>query len=572
MSAKTHHSAPANGKDVIYIDVDDEITAIIDKLQASPQKIVALVLPKRASAFQSVVNMKLLKRSADHSKKNVVLITSDPNLMPLAGGVGLHVAKSLQSKPEVPDTPEKGDDKAEEAIEEPDEPNLDKSKSLAELNGDDEETIELDDEDDTKPDDNKKSGGKKSLVGSIKKFKIPDFNKFRMWLFLGGGGLIVLIVLGFLAFGVMPKAKVVITTDNMSFDISQDVHLKTGDGVAVDVAQAIVPAKKQEVKKTIEATNPATGQQNNGEKASGQITLSLNDCAKDQVTVPAGTGVSAGGKTFITKTSAKLESVKVGNQCQNSNFPNYSTKTVQVTAQTGGAANNIGPSTFTVAGYSNVSGQSSAAMSGGTDSIEKILSQADIDAAKQKLTTQDAEAVKSELEQALSSQGYSPIVGTFAQTIATTKQSADPGAKVEEVTVTEEVVYSMLGVKNSDFEALVAEQAKAQINAAKQSVTDYGLNDAIFTLLKIEPDGATIGFQTTVVTGAELNEDEIKQQVAGKKANEAEELIKAHPGVTSVDVTYSPFWVSAIPKKTAKITVVIEESQTQDDDSSNTSQ
>ena len=41
-------------KDVIYIDIDDEITSIIDKVRASDGKILALVLPKRASVFQEV--------------------------------------------------------------------------------------------------------------------------------------------------------------------------------------------------------------------------------------------------------------------------------------------------------------------------------------------------------------------------------------------------------------------------------------------------------------------------------------------------------------------------------------
>ena len=44
-------------KQVIYVDVDDEITAIIDKMNSADAKVVALVLPKRASVFQSVVNM-----------------------------------------------------------------------------------------------------------------------------------------------------------------------------------------------------------------------------------------------------------------------------------------------------------------------------------------------------------------------------------------------------------------------------------------------------------------------------------------------------------------------------------
>src|SRR3982750_4418911 len=92
----------ADQKDTIYIDIDDEITSIIEKVRASQQKIVALVLPKRASVLQSIVNMKLLKRTADTAKKSLVLITSEAGLLPLAGTVGLYVARNLQTKPEIP--------------------------------------------------------------------------------------------------------------------------------------------------------------------------------------------------------------------------------------------------------------------------------------------------------------------------------------------------------------------------------------------------------------------------------------------------------------------------------------
>lgn len=56
-------------KDTIYIDAEDEITAIVEKIKNSPKQIIALVLPKRASVFQSIVNMKLVKRIADNEKK-----------------------------------------------------------------------------------------------------------------------------------------------------------------------------------------------------------------------------------------------------------------------------------------------------------------------------------------------------------------------------------------------------------------------------------------------------------------------------------------------------------------------
>jgi hypothetical protein len=127
-------------KDTIYIDVDDEITGIIDKVNSSDHKIVALVLPKRATVLQSIVNMKLLKRNADKAKKKLVLITSEAGLLPLAGAVGLHVAKNLQSKPAIPSGPDVNDDipeslVGEEELETEDEPEIDDSKAIGELAG-----------------------------------------------------------------------------------------------------------------------------------------------------------------------------------------------------------------------------------------------------------------------------------------------------------------------------------------------------------------------------------------------------------------------------------------------------
>src|SRR3989344_6984982 len=92
-------------KDVIYLDIDDDITTIVDKVEGSKDKIVALVLPKRFATLQSIVNMRLLKHSADSAGKNIVLITSESALLPLAGAASLHVAKNLQSKPEIPPSP-----------------------------------------------------------------------------------------------------------------------------------------------------------------------------------------------------------------------------------------------------------------------------------------------------------------------------------------------------------------------------------------------------------------------------------------------------------------------------------
>src|SRR5438132_10479250 len=119
----------ATDKDTIYIDIDDEITGIIEKVRVSGGKVVALVLPKRAAVFQSIVNMKLLKRAADSNKKHLVLITSEAGLLPLAGAAGVHVAKTLTSKPEIPHAPLPPDDSEEAVQEDGTEPEPDAGKT-----------------------------------------------------------------------------------------------------------------------------------------------------------------------------------------------------------------------------------------------------------------------------------------------------------------------------------------------------------------------------------------------------------------------------------------------------------
>ena len=104
-------------KDIIYIDTEDDITAIIGKIKASSDKIIALVPPKRAGVLQSAVNLRLLARTADKADKHLVIITNDRALIALSASAKIPVAKNLQSKPEVMEIPALEIDDGEDVIE-----------------------------------------------------------------------------------------------------------------------------------------------------------------------------------------------------------------------------------------------------------------------------------------------------------------------------------------------------------------------------------------------------------------------------------------------------------------------
>ena len=49
-------------KDVIYVDVEDDITDVVNKIKSSKERIIAIVPPKSLGVFRSAVNIRLLCR------------------------------------------------------------------------------------------------------------------------------------------------------------------------------------------------------------------------------------------------------------------------------------------------------------------------------------------------------------------------------------------------------------------------------------------------------------------------------------------------------------------------------
>ncbi len=580
-------------KDTIYIDVDDEITMIIEKLQNSPQRIVALVLPKRASVLQSVVNMKLLKRTADNAKKHVVLITSEAGLLPLAGAVGLHVANSLQSKPAVPVAPD-GVQASDDSVDNIDEDSAQvvddfdagsaANQPIGQLAGgpagpgdySEPETIQMDDDDESGVGGAASSalgaaagavGGKgqnskgQSNKGKNKKLKIPNFNKFRLILILGVTLLVVLIGGFFYANTALSKATITLKTN--SSDVATKANLTLDPGAAeLDLETGTVPAKIASKQLLGTQQVSTSGQKNNGTKASGTVTMTAKVCGSigQAADVPAGTGVSSAGKTFITQSSTSFSpSGTVSGTCIT--YP--AAGTTSVVAQSAGADYNIGATNFTVAGRSDVTASSGGAFTGGTDNIVKIVTQSDIDSAKQRISSQDKDntTVKDDLAKNLSAAGYTAIGTSLHAGSPVVTPSAGVGDQADTVTVSQATTYTMYGAKAADIKTIITANVKKQIDTTKQQILKDGFDAAKYEIDTVNASGRLdVVLTTTSLAGPDIKTDKLAAQLAGKKTGDVQATVKAIPGVSDATVKYSPFWVTSVPNKPSKVTFVIEKS------------
>ncbi len=557
-------------KDVLYVDVDDEITTLIDRLGASKHKIVALVLPKRASVLQSVVNMKLLKRAADEQQKHVVLITSEASLLPLAGAVGLHVAPTPNSKPTIPHKPDGIDDLDEESeITEKDfDPKTSAATAVGALAGakamnraedNDDEPIQLDNDEApgaaaagaaAKP---AKQKAVKSKKGKNNKLKVPDFNAFRKKWLLIGGTIVLLLVVWVFGFMILPKATIAVKTDSEDINKRLDVTFDT-KADAVDVSSGVIPSIVEQSEKAITQSVPATGQENRGNKATGEIDLSVSYqvCApgSQPVVVPAGTGVSRNGLTYITQDTVRLG--RQGNRCEMGG-------STDITAQAAGANYNVNKGNFTVASSSSVSAQGSA--SGGSDNIVKFVTQGDIDSLNQKLGAQaDNGGIQSELASKLEGRDLFVVKDSFNTGTPETNVTAKVGDQTDTVNGTQKVTYSMVGAKKQDIEAFITKSVDEDIDTGKQRVLNTGLDEATFKLQNQQNNSEQVqmSMNVTALAGPKLDDEKIKEQIAGKKTGEVRDMLKNYPGVTDVEVKLSPFWVTSVPKSASKITITYE--------------
>ncbi len=273
-------------KDVVYIDVEDDITAIIGKLKSAQHSIVALVPPKRTGVLQSAVNLRLLARSAEQHDKRLVIITGNTALASLAAAAKIPVAKNLQSKPELGEIAALDVDNGDEIIDGAQLPIGEHAKQANSDNSDVEAATALGAAAISQAND--ETAAKKSAK---RKSNVPNFDSFRKKLFLGGALGAFLLIFLIWAFLFAPHATVILSTRTTGVAVSQQVTL--GTSLSTDAAKNTIKADTKTSSEKVSIPFTATGKKNVGDKATGTVTFSQQVPYIGWHTIPAGTELTS---------------------------------------------------------------------------------------------------------------------------------------------------------------------------------------------------------------------------------------------------------------------------------------
>jgi len=329
----------------IYIEPDEEITSVIDKLTSAASAQVILVVPKEATILQGLVNLKLLKMEAKKLSKEIAIVTSDKVGRNLLTQIDIPVFDNIKSAEPVI-LPQRPQPAAQEEIV------IDNSKPEALPK--DVKIHHFQERQMPEP---------KPVVEVMPAAKAGEKplskNKSKLIIeIVATGVILILIALGLFAF--LPYTVLNIKVSVKPFEKEVAVTLdKNAAGVSINsaTAPASLIAKELEQSKDFQAT----GKKEVGQKAKGTITISNK--TGEPVSLGSSSKVkAASGLIFVTSSAVNVPAATAKIDSSGNVSVTAGKADVVVEASEPGTKYNLGPTSFTIldisaAKQANVFGQ-----------------------------------------------------------------------------------------------------------------------------------------------------------------------------------------------------------------------
>ncbi|MFC1597986.1 baseplate J/gp47 family protein [Patescibacteria group bacterium] len=290
-------------------------------------------------------------------------------------------------------------------------------------------------------------------------------------------------------------------------------------------------------------------------KASGTVTLT-NKHNQDQPLVETTRLLSTEGVLFRTQ-----ETVTV---------PAGGTIDVPVAADAEGPEGDIGPSKFEIVALwaglkEDIYGESSAAMTGGVSSVG-IVTETDIANAKKALLMELVERAHAVFEVEVPNYEGIPdnaylLDAASVVSVQTDEVNVNAGDQVDKVTATQKVTVASPVVNSETLSAYIEENLSSAVPEGASVAGEIAIEDVVIILDSLNDDytngDITLSFtiDTTVDAQSSILDGE---KLTNKTEAEVSTYLTGFDEVESVELQFSPFWVTRTPALVENITIRVE--------------
>lgn len=531
---------------IFYLETNEEVTSIIDRIQKSAETDIALVVPKGALLAQSIVNLKLVKRESDKTAKNIVIVTTDKIGRNLAAQVGLTVYERIEKGKATGKAP------VSQIFDSEDKGGLSGLK-IHRYNAIDEEIVDHT----TEKIDNQtvlikesvelKPGGRSAKKGNNK------ITKLMAKIFLIAIVIIIAAGIG-IGFWALPLTNISITLKAEDYNKDFDVALSPNgaDGIKTTLLTA---------EKTASKSSAATGTKNIGEKAKGNIVL-YNEYSSSAQPLQSGTRIQNNdGKVFRLDADVVIPGGEFEVEGATAKLKSAGTLNATATADQPGEDYNLGQTQLTVPGigssrenkiYAKTNG-----FSGGISKTVKVVSASDIADAKIDLTNQLTSEIQDEIT---AKSATSALIQSSLQknviSFSTSKKADEEGENFDS---TGKMEMNILVYNSDDFKNFI--RTKVQAELAKNQ--DFILDEKNFIIeeseFNINDSTAKLHVKANGKISDKLDQKALESELRGKSYTEANAIISKLNQFKSAKIKANPgWWFAHIPNRSDSLELKIE--------------
>lgn len=589
--------------DIIYLEPDAEITSVIDKIRKSQNDAVVLVIPRGGTLAQSIINLKLLIRSAREHNKGIALVSSDKITANLSNQLEIKIFSKVSDAEKAQIRPIE-EIKRPEIVEDEPVPNLKantyKKYSLANLNSkalENQEEEEVPEEEAAEPEEDEPTFRKRPVGQQVQEYLdkddkprqgitgqnydenealpieaeedevddqirvSPDSQELRLSRkhiktegsrkpFLMVAIIVLLILSVSAAFIFAPKAKALVVLKTRDADeklnilVSRDA--KPQDGVLA-VSGQIIDLEKESTK-----TYPASGKKNVGEKAKGTVTITNQYSYQNPIKIAKGTKIISDNKSFILQADVTVPIAKASAVIEN-NLPVLKTTpgTVDgevVAEQSGEIYNLAAGKTLYIASYADkkdkVYAQSKSAFSGGTDKEVNVVTDKDLSDAETALKAEMLEAAKPELTDEAGKGSFRILESNISADVISQSSNKNADDEADNFDFKMKIKFFVIGFKESDVKKAVLEGIKQKAKS-DEMIVNPDESEITYKIVDSDIDNAQMNLEASFKgkIGKSLSADVIKKSLKNKSLSGAENYLRSLDGVDSASVIIWPtFW------------------------------
>lgn len=588
----THHSheeSPDNDahtrvplRQVIYVEIDDEITNIFDRMKRNPESSLYLVIPAKAALLQSIVNLRILKQKAKDLERQIAIVTSDKTGVYFAQQCDIPVYDRLDEKRHTitdkeiprtfetvtPDSPEMPNDRPTRLKE--------KKLSISDLTG---------------PPHRAPFGvfwdkickllrrRKRDAAREPQRVLLLAPNRQALFMLVVISALLLLVI----AYIALPGATIYITPDTQPLTMAANVTLADREKQAAllsDRSAHIIPAyrvKPPIIQRTFAFFS--TGKIFKGDNARGFITIK-NNRATPWTLVDKTRFQTDEGIVFRIQERVTIPAMRAGKPGE------FTTAVIaderDAFGNVAGSRGNIGPSRFSLPGIQLkaskdlIYGESAKPMTGGRTETISLVTKEDLDAVTEKARKQILASAQDELQTYLIEYNRTHDSKLTLLTDQYTIKIGEPRIRVpyeleqkeiESFEAAAELDVSGIAYNKNDMVAVLKAEMQKKKNPGKQLVAID--EEAITYRILRTDDAAGIYELTATIKGIEqfdIRSDQdagirlmkkIRDHALGKKIEDAHNFIQNLPEINSVQIKVWPFWAPTIPTVSENVKIVV---------------